>query len=65
MGRPSPDPAVANSLLTFLEQRFVTTYEANGLNCIQLLNQPDPITVMTDGNRVAVNGTINGVANGN
>src|SRR6266849_5447311 len=65
MGRPSPDPAVANSLLTFLEQRFVTTYEANGLNCIQLLNQPDPITVMTDGNGVAVNGTINGVANGN
>jgi hypothetical protein len=65
MGRPSPDPATAISLLTFLEQRFVTTYEANGLNCMQLLNQPDPITVMTNDNGVAVNGTINGVANGN
>ena len=65
MGSPSPDPAVANSLLTFLEQRFVTSYEANGLNCIQLLNQPDPITVTTDANGVAVDGTINGVANGN
>jgi len=65
MARPAPETAVANSLLTFLEQRFVTTYEADGLNCMQLLNQPDPITVTRDENGVAVNGTINGVANGN
>src|SRR5438105_13280533 len=50
LASPSPDPAVADSLLTFLEQRFVTTYEANGLNCTDLLKQPDPITVTKDGN---------------
>jgi hypothetical protein len=65
IARPSPDPAVANSLLTFLEQRFVTTYGANGLNCADLLKLPDPITVQVDGNGIAINGTINGVANGN
>ncbi len=64
MGQPSPDPAAANSLLTFLEQRFVTTYEANGLNCMDLLKMPDPITVQVDDNGVAINGTINGTANG-
>ena len=64
IGQVSPDPAAANSLLTFLEQRFVTTYGANGLNCQGLLNMPDPIAVQTDANGVAINGTINGVANG-
>src|SRR5215469_11692009 len=61
---PSPDPAVANSLLTFLEQRFVATYEANGLNCLQLLGMPDPVTVTADANGVAIGGSINGVMNG-
>jgi hypothetical protein len=65
IGQPSPEAAVANSLLTFLEQRFVATYGANGLNCVGLLGQPDPITVQVDGNGVAINGTINGVPNGN
>lgn len=64
IGQPSPDTAAANSLLTFLEQRFVTSYGANGLNCQKLLNMPDPIAVQTDGNGVAINGTINGVMNG-
>lgn len=64
IGRPSPDAAVANSLLTFLEQRFVMTYEANGLNCKQLINMPDPITVQMDGNGITINGSINGVMNG-
>ncbi len=59
MGRPSPDPAAANSLFTFLAQRFVATYEANGLNCMALLNKPDPITVTTDGAGVATAATIN------
>ena len=62
--QPSLDTAVANSLLTFLEQRFVASYGANGLNCQGLLNMPDPITVQMDGNGVAINGTINGVMNG-
>lgn len=58
-GQPSPDPAVANSLFTFLAQRFVASYGANGLNCVGLLNTPDPITVTTDANGVAISATIN------
>jgi len=57
-GRPSPDPAAANSLFTFLAQRFVTSYGANGLNCVGLLNKPDPVMVTLNGN-VAVNAAIN------
>jgi hypothetical protein len=60
MNRPSPDAAAANSLFTFLAQRFVATYGPNGLNCMALLNKPDPITVTTDGNGVATAATING-----
>jgi hypothetical protein len=56
----APDPAVANTLFTFLAQRFVTSYEANGLNCMKLLGQPDPISVKTDKEGVAVDATING-----
>ncbi len=52
--QPSPDPAMANSLFTFLAQRFVTTYEKNGLNCMKLLDQRDPIKVKTNGDGVAV-----------
>ncbi len=59
MNRPSPDAAAANSLFTFLAQRFVATYGPNGLNCVGLLNKPDPITVTTDGNGVATAATIN------
>ncbi len=58
MAQASPDPAVANSLFTFLAQRFVTTFGANGLNCVGLLNQPNPVTVTTDGNGVAIDATI-------
>ena len=58
--RPSADPAVANSLFTFLAQRFVFTYEANGLNCTKLIGQPDPISVTTDENGVAIDATIDG-----
>lgn len=60
---PTVDPALANSLLTFLEQRYVTSYGPNGLNCQKLLKLPDPIKVITNANGVAINGTINGVAN--
>ena len=58
-GRPSPDPAAANSLFTFLAQRFVASYGANGLNCAGLLNVPDPVAITTDGNGVAVSATFN------
>src|SRR5579863_4437921 len=56
----TPDPAAANSLFTFLAQRFVTTYGPNGLNCAKLLGQPDPVSVKTDSKGVAIAATING-----
>ncbi len=56
----TPDAAAANSLFTFLAQRFVTSYGANGLNCTKLLGQPDPVTVKTDNKGVAIDATING-----
>ena len=58
--QPSVDPAAANSLFTFLAQRFVFTFENNGLNCVKLLGQPDPVKVKTDENGVAIDATING-----
>lgn len=58
-GKTSPDTAVANSLFTFLAQRFVTSYGADGLNCAGLLNVPDPIAVTTDQNGVAISATFN------
>lgn len=64
MASPSPDATVANSLLTFLEQRYVTSYEENGLNCLGLLKRPDPITVTKDASGIAIDGNINGVKNG-
>ena len=63
-GRGSPDPAAANNLFTFLAQRFVATYGPNGLNCMGLLNKPDPIAVTTDDNGVAISATFN-AGNGN
>ncbi|HYB00052.1 MAG TPA: hypothetical protein VED37_07520 [Ktedonobacteraceae bacterium] len=58
----SPDPAAANTLFTFLAQRFVVTYgaEAPGLNCKKLIGSPDPISVKTDADGVAVDATIKG-----
>ncbi len=53
----SPFPDVANSLFTFLAQRFVASYEI--LDCQALLNQPDPITLFTDPNGVVIDATIN------
>ena len=60
----SPVPAVGNSLFTFLAQRFVTSYGPNGLNCMKFLGQPDPVTVTTDGNGVAIAATINATNGG-
>jgi hypothetical protein len=58
----SLDPAAANTLFTFLAQRFVATYgaAAPGLNCAKLIGQPDPISVKTNRNGVAIDATING-----
>src|SRR5258708_11271626 len=55
----SPDAAAANSLFTFLAQRFSTSFGPNGLNCTGLLNLQNPVTLTTDGNGVATAATIN------
>jgi hypothetical protein len=48
----SPDPGAANSLYTFLAQRFVAAYQL--LDCQNLVNLADPVSVRTDRNGVAV-----------
>jgi hypothetical protein len=42
----SPFPDMADSLFTFMAQRFSATYQM--LNCKVLLNQPDPVTLTTN-----------------
>lgn len=55
----SPDAAAANSLFTFLAQRFNTSFgAAGGLNCRKLLHQQSPITVQRNGNGVAISASI-------
>jgi hypothetical protein len=50
MAAASPDPAVANSLFTFLAQRFSATFGPNNLNCQGLLNVQNPINLtLTNG----------------
>jgi hypothetical protein len=51
MAAPSPDPAAANSLFTFLAQRLNGSF--TNLGCGQLLRMRNPVTVITDGNGVA------------
>lgn len=58
--QPSPDPAIADSLLTFLAQRFITAYGANGLDCSNHIQQSDPLTTLTNGNGVVVQALLNG-----
>jgi hypothetical protein len=55
----NPIPAAANSLFTFMAQRFVASYEI--LNCANLILKADPITVVTDSNGVATSATLNTV----
>lgn len=55
LGGPSPVPT-ANSLFTFLAQRFVASY--NILGCGDLVNIDDPVVVTTDVSGVAVSATI-------
>ncbi|MDB6103743.1 MAG: hypothetical protein JWO52_3742 [Gammaproteobacteria bacterium] len=57
----SPDPGAANSLFTFLAQRFVAAYQL--LSCQTLVdNLADPVSVTVDGNGVAVTATLNTAA---
>jgi len=61
----SPDPAAANSLFTFLAQRFNATWSADGLNCKGLLDKNSPIKVKTNGDGVAVAATFGNDNNNN
>jgi hypothetical protein len=53
----TPDAGAANSLFTFMAERFVASYQI--LNCESLIQQADPITVTTDTNGVATGATLN------
>jgi len=55
--KPSADPAVASTLFAFLAQRFVFTFENQGLNCTGVLKVTDPVT-LTFANGVVVDATI-------
>jgi hypothetical protein len=48
----SPFPAIANSLFTFMAQRYVTSYQI--LQCAALLNQPVNETLITDASGVVI-----------
>ena len=52
----SPDPAVANSLFTFMAQRFVASYDI--LGCANRVRIPDPISLTVDGQGVTTAATI-------
>ena len=56
---PSPAPMVANNLFTFLAQRFVATWGADGLNCQGLLGKQSPIKLKMDDN-ITVGATLKG-----
>jgi hypothetical protein len=52
----SPLPDVANSLFTFMAQRFVGSFDT--LDCGTLAHIPDPVSVTFDTNGVAISATI-------
>lgn len=62
--QPSPDPAAANNLFTFLAQRFNATWGADGINCKGLLGKASPIKVKTNGDGVAVAASFGNNKNG-
>ncbi|MGA8619019.1 MAG: hypothetical protein WB660_10950 [Candidatus Sulfotelmatobacter sp.] len=53
---PSPVTDAANSLFTFMAQRFVASY--NILGCAALVDIPDPVSFTQDANGVAISATI-------
>jgi hypothetical protein len=57
LSKPSPLSDVANSMFTFMAQRFVASYDI--LGCADLLNIPDPITFTQSKGGIAISATIN------
>jgi hypothetical protein len=56
----TPDAGAANSLYTFLAQRFVAAYQL--IDCETLVSEKDPVSVTTNKDGVAVAATINTTA---
>lgn len=54
---PSPVADAANSMFTFMAQRFAASYDI--LGCAKLTNLPDPVSFTIDANGVAIMATIN------
>jgi hypothetical protein len=57
LNKPSPVKDAADSMFTFLAQRFVASYDI--LGCADLLDMPDPISFTPDINGRAISATIN------
>lgn len=58
--QPSPAPAVANNLYTFLAQRFSGSFgPAPALGCTTIFGINNPVTLTMDGNGVVTQATIN------
>jgi hypothetical protein len=57
LAAPSPVASAANTLYTFMAQRFVASYGL--LDCNGLTEIPDPVSVTLDANGVAISATIN------
>ena len=57
LSKPSPVSDAANSMFTFMAQRFVASYDI--LGCANLVDIPDPISFTQDINGVAISATIN------
>jgi hypothetical protein len=58
----SPDPGAADSLFTFLAQRFAASWDI--LGCTNLTRLPDPITVSANVDGVVTKATINTITYG-
>jgi hypothetical protein len=56
----SPDPAVADSLFTFLGQRFVASYDI--LGCSSILNLADPVSVTVDSDGITTDVAVDNAA---
>jgi hypothetical protein len=56
----SPDTGAANTMYTFLAQRFVATYQL--LDCATLVNESDPVSVTLNKQGVAVSAAVNTAA---
>jgi len=55
---PSPAPAVADSLFTFMAQRFFAAFGRNNLDCQDVLGVNNPINLTINGNGLVVGAVI-------